>query len=239
MRPRKTVRSRYRWTRIQDRSGKFGWCFVGVFLVAFVGCGGASQSSAVRYADTARENYEKGQQKMQHSNWIAARKYFAFIKAEFPYSKKYASLAELRLADVEFGSGSYLQAADSYRLFLKFHPNHEQSKDGYAAKRIGESYFKMIPGDWWLLPPGYEKDQSSTLDARRHLTKFIERYPNSKHRAEAEKLLARVHRRLAEHEWYVAKFYWKQGKASGTVLRLRRLLERYPGVGFDGMRCGY
>ena len=40
-------------------------------------------------------------------------------------------------------------------------------------------------------------------------------------------------RRLARHEWYVARFYWDRGKPMGTVLRLRRSTERYTGVGFD------
>ncbi len=49
----------------------------------------------------------------------------------------------------------------------------------------------------------------------------------------AEELLARVGKRLAEHEWYVARYYWDRGKWMGTVLRLRRLLDRHPGVGYD------
>jgi outer membrane protein assembly factor BamD (BamD/ComL family) len=32
---------------------------------------------------------------------------------------------------------------------------------------------------------------------------------------------------------YVARFYWKRGAAMGTVIRLRRLLDRHPGTGYD------
>ena len=31
----------------------------------------------------------------------------------------------------------------------------------------------------------------------------------------------------------MARYYWDRGKPMGTVLRLRRLLERYRGVGYD------
>jgi len=48
-----------------------------------------------------------------------------------------------------------------------------------------------------------------------------------------EELRAKVARRLADHEWYVATYYWDRDKPMGTVLRLRRLLERYRGVGYD------
>jgi outer membrane protein assembly factor BamD (BamD/ComL family) len=33
---------------------------------------------------------------------------------------------------------------------------------------------------------------------------------------------------------YVARFYWSRGKPMGTVLRLRRLLRKHSGVGYDG-----
>lgn len=194
-------------------------------------CGGKS-TGAVDYSVSAQKNYDKGLAELEERDWIAAAKYFAFIKSRFPYSK-YAVLAEIRLADAEFGAEQYLEAIDSYKLFMKFHPTHELVVNGYAAFRIGEAYFKMLPGDFFLLPPSYEKDQSSSEDAAEEMRKFLERYPDSPHRKRAKEILDKVGQRLAEHEWYVARYYWDKGKPMGTVLRLRRLLDRYPGVGFD------
>jgi outer membrane protein assembly factor BamD len=91
----------------------------------------------------------------------------------------------------------------------------------------------MMPGDWWLLPPSYEKDQSAAQDAHRELASFLRKYPKSPFVPKAKKKLAGVARRLARHEWYVARFYWDRGKPMGTVLRLRTLTEKYSGVGFD------
>lgn len=194
-------------------------------------CGGKS-TGAVDYSVSAQKNYEKGLTELEEKDWIAAAKYFAFIKSRFPYSK-YAVLAEIRLADAEFGAEQYLEAIDSYKLFIKFHPTHELVVNGYAAFRIGEAHFKMLPGDFFLLPPSYEKDQSSSEDAAEEMKRFLEKYPDSPHRKRAQEILDLVGKRLAEHEWYVARYYWDKGKPMGTVLRLRRLLERYPGVGYD------
>ena len=196
-------------------------------------CGGGQKTGKVKYSVSATENYEQGLERLEKKDWIAAAKYFSFIKARFPYSK-FAVLAELRLADAEFGAAHYLQAIDSYKLFIKFHPTHERVTNGYASYRIGESYFKMLPGDWWILPPAFEKDQSATGDAHRELSTFIKKFPDSKHLDDAKKLLAKINRRLAEHELYVAEFYWQRDRPMGTVLRLRRLLEKHSGVGLDG-----
>ena len=202
-----------------------------IFLAVAAACGGKS-TGAVDYSVSAQRNYEKGLKELETKDWIAASKYFAFIKSRFPYSK-YAVLAEIRLADAEFGAGQYLEAIDSYKLFIKFHPTHELVTNGYAAFRIGEAYYKQLPGDFWLLPPSFEKDQSATEEAEVELRAFLEKYKESPHRERAEELLGNVQRRLAAHEWYVARYYWDRDKPMGTVLRLRRLLERYRGAGYD------
>lgn len=202
---------------------------LGLFMSA---CGGGQADNNVKYAVTAQQNYERGEEKLDKKAWVGAAKYFAFVKARFPYSK-HAVLAELRLADAEFGAKHYLQAIDGYKMFIKFHPTHDMVINGYAAYRIGESYYKMLPGDWWLLPPSYEKDQSATADAHRQLTSFIKKYPKSPYQDHARKRLTKLNRRLADHEMFVAKFYWDKGKPMGTVLRLRRLLENHRGTELD------
>lgn len=203
-----------------------------VGLVLAVACGGKSGTGAVEYSVSAQKNYDKGLKELESKDWIAASKYFGFIKSRFPYSK-YAVLAELRIADAEFGAEQYLEAIDSYRLFIKFHPTHEMVVNGYASFRIGEAYYKQLPSDFWLFPPSFEKDQSSTEDAANELKNFMDKYPKSPFRPKAKDILVKVGKRLADHEWYVARYYWDRGKPMGTVMRLRRLLERYRGVGYD------
>jgi len=197
-----------------------------------VACGAKSTGGSVDYSVSAQKNYEKGLKELDNKDWIAASKYFGFIKSRFPYSK-FAVLAELRLADAEFGAEQYLEAIDSYRLFMKFHPTHDMVANGYASFKIGDAYFRQLSGDFWLFPPSYEKDQSSTEDAANELKSFLDKFPESPYRDKAKKILIDVGKKLADHEWYVARYYWDRGKPMGTVLRLRRLLERYRGVGYD------
>lgn len=203
-----------------------------VGLATATACGGKTATGKVEYSVSAQQNYVKGLKELQEKDWIAAAKYYAFIKARFPYSK-YAVLAELRLADAELGAGHNLQAVDSYKMFMKLHPTHEMVANGYASFKVGAAYYEMLPGDWWILPPSYEKDQSASYDAERELNRFMRKYKTSPFVPKATKMLKKVAKKLAQHEWYVAKFYWERNKPMGTVLRLRRLLSRYTGVGYD------
>ncbi len=196
------------------------------------GCGGKSATGAVDYSVSAPKNYDRGMAELAEKDWQAAAKYFSFIKSRFPYSR-YAVLAELRLADAEFGAEQYLNAIDDYRAFATLHPTHEMVVNGYTSLRVAEAYVEQLPGDLWILPPSHEKDQSATEEAETELRRFLDKYPDSPFRKRGEELRVKVGRKLAEHEWYVARYYWDRGKPMATVLRLRRLLDRHPGTGHD------
>lgn len=197
-------------------------------------CGGSLRDGGgrVEYSVSAKTNYERGMKKLADDEHTEAARYFAFVKARFPYSK-YAVLSELRLADTVFGTGAYLEAIDAYKMFIKFHPTHEMVENGYAAFKIGEAYYRMLPDSWFLVPPAYEMDNAPTVDALRELSDFARRYPSSPYIGKVQKMRARCARELAAHEWYVAKFYWDRNRPMGTVLRLRSLLTRYPDAGYD------
>jgi outer membrane protein assembly factor BamD len=209
--------------------------FAGAVALALAGPACSNKGAgggAVEYSVSAQKNYDRGVKELEAKEWLSAAKYFKFIKTRFPYSK-YAVLAELRLADTEFGAEQYLEAIDSYRLFIKFHPTHDMVSNGYATFKIGEGYYKQLSGDFFLFPPSFEKDQSSTEDAVNELKSFLDKYPDSPYRDRAKEILVKVGKRLADHEWYVARYYWERGQAMATVYRLNRLLARYRGVGYD------
>ena len=81
--------------------------FALIACVAACGPLGKNQDSGVNYSVSAQKNYEKGMDALKDKQWVGAVKYFSFIKSRFPYSK-YAVLAELRLADAQFGAEEYL-----------------------------------------------------------------------------------------------------------------------------------
>jgi outer membrane protein assembly factor BamD len=209
---------------------------VGILTAVAVACGGSVRDSGtiahVEYSVSAQQNYERGMKKVQDEAWIEAIRYFQFVKSRFPYSK-FAVLADLRMADAALGAESYLEAIDQYKVFSKFHPTHEMVENGYAAYKIGDAYFHMLPDEWFLAPPAFEKDQTAAHDAARELQNVVKNYPNSPYAKKAKDLYEKTAHLLAAHEFYVAEFYWKREQPMGTVLRLRNLLKNYPGVGYD------
>jgi outer membrane protein assembly factor BamD len=174
--------------------------------------------------------YAQAMEDLDDGLYPEALRGFNDVKAKFPYSK-FAALSDLRVADTHLERGKQLEAIDAYRNFLKFHPNHEESS--YAMLKIGDSYYDQIPTDWWFLPPSAEKDQGNTKLAIAAYRDMIARYPNDKLAAESKQKLDECRRKLADHEMYVARFYFERDRYKAAAARAEGLLDTYAGLGLD------
>jgi len=195
-------------------------------------CATSDEGKPINFSLSAQQNYEKGLAEVKEENYTEALRYFTYVKQKFPFSK-YAALAELAAADTEFDRGGYQEAIDAYKSFLRLHPKHEKVEEGYVSFRIAEAYVKEMPGDWFLIPPSYEKDQSAVLDALREINTLVDRFPNSKYLKQAREYRREVLRRLIDHEVFAARFYLDRGHPKGAILRIKEALRRYPDSGRD------
>jgi outer membrane protein assembly factor BamD len=196
-------------------------------LLALAACSKhVSFSGEAKILPTAEENYQAGVELLKDGSIPDATKFFEYVKTKFPFSK-YASLAELRLADAKFQDGKFAEAADAYAQFVQLHPAHEELD--YAEFKVGESYLKDAPSEFLLFPPAHEKDLRQVRKASDALKKFVDKYPKSKRTPEAKKLYEDAQTRLASYEWYVAEFYFKREKWAGAAGRYETLVEKYPG----------
>jgi outer membrane protein assembly factor BamD len=196
-------------------------------------CASSEDGKQVTYALSAKQNYDRGLEELKKENYVEAAHFFSYVKQKFPFSK-YAGLAELALADTDFARSNFQEAIDSYKSFARLHPTHEKVEDGYVAFRIAECFVKEMPDDFFLLPPAYEKDQSSVRDALRELDSARGKYPDSPYAKPAQAYRREVLRRLIEHEVYVARFYLERGHPKAAILRIETALRRYPDSGQEG-----
>lgn len=205
------------------------WILVGLVALS-AGCASGSEAKPTTYADAAEQRYMSAKESLDDSDYLEAIREFNSVRNKFPYSK-YAPLSELRIGDAYFDQEKYASAVEQYRNFLQLHPKHPEVV--YANWRVALSFYELMPEDWWLLPPSYERDLAKTRDAVREMSLFLKRYPDSEYAKRANKLVAQARRRLADHELYVAKFYLERENPRASAMRLRYLLENYSGLGLD------
>lgn len=198
------------------------------------------QDTKVDYLPTAKENFGFAQESMEDERFNEAIKLFEYVKNKFPYSR-FAVLADLSIADCHYQKEEWLEAADAYRLFARFHPRHE--KVAYATFRVAASYYyethSDFLGDWEvpvvsdalqkisIFPPQEENDQTAIVDAIRAFDQYLGRFPDGENVEEAKEMRDRARTGLAAHDFYAASFYEKRGKYQGAVWRYESIAKKF------------
>lgn len=204
--------------------------FVVVLMVAVLAGCATTDEKPKTYTDLVRYEFEQAEEAYESGDYITAVRQYNAVSNKFPYSQ-YAALSELRVGDSYFEQEKYATAVEQYRNFIQLHPRHP--KVVYAQWRVARAFYELMPEDWWFMPPAYERDLSKTRDAERELRIFVKRHPDAEYTKEARRLLAQTQRRLADHEFYAAKFYLRRDNYRAAVGRLTYLLKNYSGLGLD------
>jgi outer membrane protein assembly factor BamD len=203
--------------------------FVALLLFALLGSCSAAGFGHGK-GKTAEELFNNAVDDLNDHLYPEALSGFADVKSKYPYSK-FAALADLKTGDTHFKSGKYAEAVDAYREFIKLHPNHDEVP--YAMFRIGETYFEQLPSDFVLMPPAEEKDQANTRLAITAYQELVDRFPKADYADKARQKLGRCKHLLAEHELYVAQFYWRREKWSACANRAEALSRDYAGIDLE------
>jgi len=167
-------------------------------LLALSGCGFIDYYFLPPPEDTAQELYEAGLDAMRDKEFDKAAEHFQALKDRYPFSP-YTTRAELSLGDAWFLAEEYQQAADTYEEFESMHPRHEMIE--YVLFQIGVSNYRLFES--------IDKPNNTVMKAIEYFDRLKESYPESKYIAEAERYRTDCRRLLAEHEVFVADFYWR------------------------------
>ncbi len=160
-----------------------------------------------------------------------ARGYLEFIKKEYPYELEIQEKVQIVYGDILMIQENYIDAIEVYQTFVKRYP--ESIFISEAHFKTAECYYLEIPSDFFILPPPYERDKDSILQARDALMFFIGNFPQSTQIEKAKKMHKQVIDFLAEFEYYVGNFYYKQEKFQGAAWRFETLISLYPNSSFE------
>lgn len=195
--------------------------FIMVAVLAFClsGCGIIDFFYLPVAEDTAQELFEAGNDAMREKNYAAAIDYYTKLKDTYQFSP-YAIEAELSLADAYFLDGEWLAAIDSYKEFESLHPRHEAIP--YVLFNIGMANKNMYQS--------IDRPINPIEEAYSYFKRIDDSYPDSKDAEQARKLLVECRRLMAEHELYIADFYYRMGKYGSAWLRYKNIVDNYKDV---------
>ncbi|MCM0755816.1 outer membrane protein assembly factor BamD [Desulfovibrio aminophilus] len=187
-----------------------------LLLLAFQGCGLIDYYFLPKPEDTAQELFEAGMDAMQEKKYGDAAEYFSKLKDQFPFSP-FTLKAEVSLGDAYFLDEKYPEAVNAYKEFESLHPRHEDTP--YVLFQIGLSNFNLFKS--------FDRRMSPIEEALEYFQRVRESYPNSKYAKPAADYVVQCRRKLAEHELYIADFFWRTDQYGPAWNRYRYVVENF------------
>ncbi len=203
-------------------------CFIVMIMFLFSGCSWVEKWFGTGSEQTPDELISDGMYYYDDGSYRQAIESFQKLKEWYPFSK-YASLAELKIADSYYHLGEYEDAVYAYKNFESLHPNNEAIP--YVIFQIGTCYYEQMDT--------VDRDQTPARKALDTYTRLLRRFPDSDYSVKARQRIKECQKSLAGHEFYVGIFYYKNKKYKAALCRFKSVLANYPDVGIHRQALEY
>ena len=189
-----------------------------VLLILFV-CSCSSKLAAVKPSETfePEKAFEKANELFEKKDYEAARTAFLEIKNR-DTSRKFAPLAQLKIADSYVKEDESELAIAEFRKFLEAYPDHKYAV--YAQYQIASVYFDQIEGP--------ERGYSGAAKALEEFEKLKKMYPRNPYREVIDIKIQKCRNIIASYEFLVGEFYYKKGSFNAAINRFTEILKTYP-----------
>jgi outer membrane protein assembly factor BamD len=189
-----------------------------LFLVFFLnGCGAIDYYFLTPPEDTAQELFENARGFMQDKDYEQAIDSLNKLNDRYPFSP-YAMEARLMLGDAYALDEQYEEAAAVYEEFLGMHPRHESID--YVLFQIGVNKYNSHRS--------IDLPHTGLAEAIESFQRVIDGYPNSKYREPSAEYIVKSRKLMAEHEMYVADFYFKSKSYRAAWTRYKYIVDNFP-----------
>ena len=165
---------------------------------------------------TAEALFEEGTRNFNDKRYVRAIDNFSKIRTDHPFSPIMTEV-EFKIADAYYHNQQYPEAINAFKEFQAMHPTNEHIP--LVVLRLGQSHFNQFTSK--------DRDQKNTEIAKGYFETVITNYPKSPQAAEATEKLAKCLEYLAEHEFDVAHFYFRQEKYPAARDRFEEIVRKY------------
>ena len=202
---------------------RFGTALVLAGAVLLTACASAPPQDEIPSAESYyRKGLEvlKGQRVLlffHSTDYAQAIEMFREVIDNYPYSD-YATLAELKIADVYFEQEHYEESSEYYQDFVELHPTHPQVP--YSIYRNGLCSYEQMRA--------IDQDQTPTQDALAQFRVLLERYPHSEYTEDAQMRISVAEDHLSAHVREIGDFYFEHSSYYAAAERYEEALEEFP-----------
>lgn len=189
-------------------------CLILLITAIFVlsGCAGTK----IKPGMNTEEYFKKAEAALKKKKWDSAIDNFNMVLLNSP-GGELADDAQYYLGECYFNKKEYLLAVSEF----------QQLTERYSySPFVEESYYK-IALSYFEQSPKYPLEQASTLRALQNFQDFIDAYPASELRMQAEEKIGKIRNKLARKVYESGKLYRKMEEWRSAVFYLDKMLEEF------------
>lgn len=179
---------------------------------ALAACGGGK----LRANMTTEERMERALQLFDKHDYFEARTQFRIVTLNAPGSA-IVDKAQFYLAECHFHMEEFIIAAEEYKKLLRLYAKSEYLDD--AQYKVAMCYFKLSPKS--------ALDQKYTWQAIEEFQKFMEDYPDSDLKAQAQAYLQQTRDKIAKKDYDNGELYRKLGYYESALVYFDEVLARF------------
>jgi len=183
-----------------------------LLLVFFFGCGG----------------------KRPEPNWTA-EEYFHYAKAKYDDEDYFEAVNDFTVVILRFAGSTVADSAQYFLACSHFYMKEyiissaefEKLINNMAQSPLVSKAQYMLAESYYQLSPRAALDQESSIKALREFQAFVEEYPLSENRVEAEKKIVELREKMASKQWLNAELYRNMQEFNSSLIYYDVILERY------------
>jgi outer membrane protein assembly factor BamD len=191
-----------------------------ILLCGLVSCSGKSALKPPERFD-AEKAFQLANEQLENKEYEKARAGFLEVRNR-DLSKKFAPLAQLKIADSYQKEEQYDIAVVEYRKFLDNYPDFQYAP--YAQYQIAMIYFNQIESP--------ERGYGGAAKALEEFKRMKTLYPRNPYKEIIELRVQQCKNLIADYEYLVGEFYFKKGSYKAALGRFEGLIENYPDYGY-------
>ena len=183
--------------------------------LALVALGTAACSAPARLS--ADQYYTEGKSSFDDKNYEGTIRNYKDLLDQYPFDPR-AEEAELSIAEAHYKKGQYQEAIAAFNDFQRMHPMSPALAKVYYL--LGKSFDKQMTT--------IDRDQTAADNAQGWYRVVVDRYPESDYAPKARRRMAVCRESMAQHDRYVANFYFRLDNMRAGENRVKSILEKFP-----------
>ncbi|HXX57874.1 MAG TPA: outer membrane protein assembly factor BamD [Thermodesulfovibrionales bacterium] len=197
-------------------TSRISWGALVLLLLVTLSCSGKKEIKPEEQFDPER-SLARANELIENKNYEEARKILLEVKNR-DVTKKYAPIAQLRIADSYTKEDEVDLAVAEYKSFLEIYPDHKNAP--YAQYQIAMAYFGQIAGP--------DQGYGAAAKALEEFEKLKRLYPRNPYREVVDIKIETCRNTMADYEFLVGEYYFKKASYGAALGRLEGLLSKFP-----------